>query len=137
MGLVKCPRCELNYIQEGEKCCNVCRRGMKDDSDSDELNNICPECGEHTVAKGKELCSFCIREHIRRQKLENLAVAAEDGTPIAPEDVDPLEDMEEIDVPEDSDIPESEYAEIHRELGMDDEEEENEDSEENRTDKDE
>jgi hypothetical protein len=27
MKLIKCPRCELNYIQEGEKYCKVCYRG--------------------------------------------------------------------------------------------------------------
>ena len=29
MALRKCPRCELNYIKDDEKYCNVCRREMK------------------------------------------------------------------------------------------------------------
>ena len=29
MKLVKCPRCDLNYIQETEKYCKVCLREMK------------------------------------------------------------------------------------------------------------
>ena len=28
MKLVKCPRCELNYIQEGEKYCKVCMANL-------------------------------------------------------------------------------------------------------------
>ena len=26
---VICPRCDLNYIQSGEKCCNVCDPKMR------------------------------------------------------------------------------------------------------------
>ena len=29
MGFIKCPRCELNYIQEDEQYCPVCKREMK------------------------------------------------------------------------------------------------------------
>lgn len=29
MALRKCPRCELNYIKDDEKYCNVYRREMK------------------------------------------------------------------------------------------------------------
>ena len=29
MKLVKCPRCELNYITENEKYCKVCLREMR------------------------------------------------------------------------------------------------------------
>ena len=29
MKLVKCPRCDLNYIQENEKYCKVCMRELK------------------------------------------------------------------------------------------------------------
>ena len=29
MALRKCPKCELNYIREGEQYCNLCMRAMK------------------------------------------------------------------------------------------------------------
>ena len=29
MNLIKCPRCDLNYIREDEKYCKVCLREMK------------------------------------------------------------------------------------------------------------
>lgn len=120
MGLIKCPRCELNYIQEGEKCCNVCRRGMRDDPDPEELG-MCPECGERPVMRGREICIVCHREHLRQQKLENLANQTENGEPIDLLDVDSLDEMEDLDVAMNDEIPESEYEEIHRELGGDDE----------------
>ena len=33
MALVKCPRCELNYMNEGEKMCSVCRKELHGDSE--------------------------------------------------------------------------------------------------------
>ena len=47
MALRKCPRCELNYIKDDEKYCNVCRREMKGgDSEPEDSIVMCSECGE-------------------------------------------------------------------------------------------
>ncbi len=46
MGLKKCPRCELNYIREGEKYCDICKRYMKGEADADSVAATCVECGE-------------------------------------------------------------------------------------------
>ena len=54
MGLKKCPRCELNYIRDDEKLCNVCRRSAKL-SDESEEEIMCIECGEHPAIRGKDL----------------------------------------------------------------------------------
>ena len=43
MKLVKCPRCELNYITENEKYCKVCLREMKGESPKDEVE-LCSVC---------------------------------------------------------------------------------------------
>ena len=43
MGLIKCPRCELNYIQEGEGYCKICKREMKGESRRDEIE-MCTVC---------------------------------------------------------------------------------------------
>lgn len=45
MKLVKCPRCELNYITENEKYCKVCLREMKGESPKDEVE-LCSVCNE-------------------------------------------------------------------------------------------
>ena len=37
MTLVKCPRCELNYMNEGDKICSVCRREVRGESEQDEV----------------------------------------------------------------------------------------------------
>lgn len=120
MGLKKCPRCELNYIREGEKYCDVCKRYMKGEADADAAVATCVECGERPVVRGNDLCAICLRE-VRRQAA--LAKLADD----LPADVDIVEvDMDDMEVPlvGADDIPERELEEIDRELGSDMEDDE-------------
>ena len=62
MAWVICPRCELNYIQEGEKMCDVCRKEVRGEQEVEELIEMCSECGEHPALPGSELCAFCLKE---------------------------------------------------------------------------
>ena len=39
MRLIKCPRCELNYIAPEEGYCKVCKREMKGEKQQDEIEN--------------------------------------------------------------------------------------------------
>lgn len=55
MALVKCPRCELNYMQEGEKYCKVCTREMRGLDDSHDHLEMCVVCGERPAKAGSEL----------------------------------------------------------------------------------
>ena len=45
MTLTKCPRCELNYILDGEQYCKICRMEMKGEPVRDEIE-MCTVCGE-------------------------------------------------------------------------------------------
>ena len=72
---VKCPRCELNYINADEQeYCDVCLAEMKgdrlqfadfDDDDLDEIDaeldqaDICPVCGINPVRFGEKMCDSC------------------------------------------------------------------------------
>ncbi|MEA5059535.1 MAG: hypothetical protein EOM66_10570 [Clostridia bacterium] len=123
MALKKCPRCELNYIREGEKYCDICKRYMKGESDSDSITATCVECGERPAVRGNDLCAICLRE-ARRQA--TLAKLADD----LPADVNISEvDMDDMEVPlgNSDDIPERELEEIDRELGGDMDEDEEDD----------
>lgn len=60
MGLRKCPRCELNYIRDDEKYCNVCKREMKGEPDVEDGVVLCIECGENPVVKGSDLARFAL-----------------------------------------------------------------------------
>lgn len=69
---VLCPRCELNYIQEGEEYCDVCKAELKkgpqlvfavdEDEDQDEALELCPRCQKNYVKPGETYCSACLAE---------------------------------------------------------------------------
>lgn len=75
MALRKCPKCELNYIREGEEYCNVCLRAMKNgriqSEPAAEEEALCSECGEAPVVRGYDLCADCLREKKRQAELES------------------------------------------------------------------
>lgn len=125
MGLRKCPRCELNYIRDDQQYCDVCKREMKGEKETDESVTICVECGENPAVKGGELCAICLREARRQEKLSS------SGDDIHAPDTSAMNDvtLDEIEVPMpvDGEIPASELDEIDRELGEDDDEETDED----------
>ena len=72
---VKCPRCELNYIdEEKQEYCDVCLAELHGDKlqfadlDEEELEELdgeleqeelCPVCGGNTLRDGEKLCESC------------------------------------------------------------------------------
>ena len=68
MALVKCPRCELNYMNDTDKMCSVCRREVRGETEQFEMIELCSECGENPVVPGQELCAFCLKEQARRSE---------------------------------------------------------------------
>lgn len=128
MGLIKCPRCELNYIQEDEGYCKICKREMKGESRADEIE-MCTVCNEAPALPGKDVCLFCLKEMNANNHMddENENDGRVGETSLG---IDPVSSMDEI-IPEiDEDIPAREYDEIESDLSLDemgeDEEEENE-----------
>ncbi|MBR4235330.1 MAG: hypothetical protein IKR85_04625 [Clostridia bacterium] len=97
MKLIKCPRCELNYMYENETMCSVCRKDVKGEQESDEIIELCSECGENPVIPGQEVCAFCLKEMQRRTE----ASANDDGVndPTARDlDIDSVSSMDEIEM---------------------------------------
>ena len=66
MALIKCPRCELNYMNDTEEMCSVCRREVRGETEQFEMIELCSECGENPVVPGYELCASCLKELQRR-----------------------------------------------------------------------
>ena len=62
MALVKCPRCELNYILDGGTLCSVCRREVKGEHEIIDAPEMCSVCGENPAVPGGDLCLACLRE---------------------------------------------------------------------------
>lgn len=64
---IKCPRCELNYILEGEDYCNICKSEMKHHAEGEDdglLDNfddmeLCPVCGVNYIKEGQAMCEDC------------------------------------------------------------------------------
>ena len=123
MNLVKCPRCDLNYIREDEKYCKVCLRELKGEKNADEVE-LCSICNEEPALPGRDVCLFCLKE---MNKSNSLPEDQEEGTaePVDTNsigDMDSVSGMDEIipEVEDDSDIPSQEFGEIENELSLED-----------------
>lgn len=100
MALTKCPRCELNYILDGDKLCTVCKREVNGDvTEAYDLPELCSECGESPAMPGNELCISCLKEMARRVSATEVeesidAIAVED--PVL--EIDSVSAMDEIQI---------------------------------------
>ena len=124
MAVIKCPRCEINYMKEGEACCSVCQRELnrgRSVSQQDEIE-MCSECGEYAVEPGEELCEACLSESRRLlevvAEIERLRKASKRNISVDVEDDDDDQKVEEIplDLVDDDDdeeeIPDVDFAEL-------------------------
>lgn len=115
MKLVKCPRCDLNYITESEKYCKVCLREMKGEQPSEDME-LCSVCNAAPALPGKDVCLSCLKE---------MSANASDADTEEPAVVDEsaiglnsVSTMDEI-IPEiEEDIPATEYGDIQNELSL-------------------
>ena len=111
MALVKCPRCELNYMNDTDTMCSVCRREVRGESEQFEMIELCSECGENPVVPGQELCAYCLKEQARRDAMESDDVIEDapanieiDGGGLGDEDFEDDADFSEDDDEEDEDV---------------------------------
>lgn len=132
MKLVKCPRCDLNYITENEKYCKICLREMKGEPSKEEVE-LCSVCNEAPALPGKDVCLFCLNEmngHDRGDAQDN--DASVDPSSIA--ELDSVSGMDEIMPEVDDGVPDKEFSEIADELSLEsvreDEDDDDEDEDE-------
>ena len=123
MQLIKCPRCDLNYIREDEKYCKVCLRELKGEKNTEEVE-LCSICNEEPALPGRDVCIFCLKEMNKSNSLpeEQEEENAEPVDTSSIGDMDSVSGMDEIspEVEEDSDIPSQEFGEIENELSLED-----------------
>lgn len=125
MSIVKCPRCDINFIREEEQYCSICKREMKGEMPKDDAVEMCIECGEHPAAPGEELCVYCLND---RKAADEETAQSDNGDGLAVDDEDI--GLDEMEIGED--IPEDEREKIHKELGFDDLSEEDDEDEDDR-----
>ena len=118
MNLVKCPRCDLNYIREDEKYCKVCLQEMKGESRSEEIE-LCSICNEEPALPGKDVCLFCLREMNKSNSTDDTdtGVEAETVDTATIGDMDAVSGMDEI-IPEEEES--DEFGEIDQEMSLED-----------------
>lgn len=92
MALVKCPRCELNYLKDSDTMCKVCYRELHGKLPSDDIE-ICSTCNEAKALPGKDVCLYCLRE---MDKQKGIKTELDEPVEIG---LDPVSGMEEI-IPE-------------------------------------
>lgn len=95
MALIKCPRCELNYMNDTDTMCSVCRREVRGESEQFEMVELCSECGENPVVPGHELCAFCLKEQSRRDDIDNDEEIQHEPASI---EIDSVSTMDEIEL---------------------------------------
>ena len=92
MNLIKCPRCDLNYIREDEKYCKVCLREIKGEKQSDEME-LCSVCNEEPCLPGKDVCLFCLKE---MNKSNNEEETEEEADPVSTNTIGDMDDVSGI-----------------------------------------
>ena len=73
---VKCPRCDLNYMLEGEEYCDVCKAELKKapplvfavDDDDEDYMELCPVCHRNFIKHGETMCEDCLKESERDEE---------------------------------------------------------------------
>lgn len=129
MSLVKCPRCELNYMNDQDKYCKVCLREIHGEVPKEETE-MCTVCNDVPALPGKDVCLFCLKEMDSHNKKE------EETTPgNGHVELDDVSTMDEIIPDVEEDIHDEEYQEMNNHLSLDEmEEEENRDEDDSEED---
>lgn len=116
MKLIKCPRCELNYIQENEKLCKVCQRELKGSQTEDEME-LCSVCNAAPALPGRDVCLSCLKEMANDTTDESI----EERPPVVDESkigINSVSTMDEIIPQINEDMPGGEFADMEDELSL-------------------
>ena len=122
MALLKCPRCELNYMKSTDQMCKVCYRELHGKLPAEDVE-ICSTCNEAKALPGKDVCLYCLRE---MNKQKGIKTELDEPVEIG---LDPVSGMEEI-IPEMAEEDDPDYHALGDALSLEAlSEQENEDDE--------
>ena len=126
MGLIKCPRCELNYMLDTDRICSVCQRDVRGESEQYEMIELCSECGENPVVPGQELCAYCLKELSQRNSDDTQGdeTVVTDTASIG---IDSVSTMDEIELDLGDDIGDEDFSDEDDPFFDDEDEDEDED----------
>ena len=115
MKYVLCPRCELNYMPEGEKLCSMCQRESKGAHRAEETE-LCSVCNEYPVVPGYDMCAACLREMGSRRLRTSEDMDSDSTLDVNLGDMDAVSQMDDI-LPDDQ-TEDKEYAALDQALSM-------------------
>lgn len=110
MALVKCPRCELNYILDGGELCTVCRKEVRGEIEPSEMPELCSECGENPAVAGGELCMACLKEMNRHTMPPNDDTIMPEAANIGIDSVSTMDEIE-LDIDDTNNFGDDEFKE--------------------------
>jgi len=116
MNLVKCPRCDLNYILDTEKLCKVCLREMKGSHVEDEME-MCSVCNAAPALPGRDVCLSCLKEMTSGGSDESI----EENTAVVDENTIGLNSMSSMDeiIPQiHEDLDDNAFGDMESELSL-------------------
>lgn len=116
MNLVKCPRCDLNYILDTEKLCKVCLREMKGSHVEDEME-MCSVCNAAPALPGRDVCLSCLKEMTSGGSDESI----EENTAVVDESTIGLNSMSSMDeiIPQiHEDLDDNAFGDMESELSL-------------------
>lgn len=116
MNLVKCPRCELNYISDTEKLCKVCQRELKGTHVDDEME-LCSVCNAAPALPGRDVCLSCLKEMASSpsdQEIEENPASVDESTI----GINSVSTMDEIIPQIHEDLPDGDFEDLDSELSL-------------------
>lgn len=78
---IKCPRCDLNYILEGEDLCEICKKELEGinlgdiDEVDEELDDLCPICRTNFLEENESICPDCQEKQQAEEDRKKKALA--------------------------------------------------------------
>lgn len=117
MPLIKCPRCELNYMESTEKLCKVCARESNWREVAEEPE-MCTICNEVPSLPGKDVCRFCLNElneHVKEAAEAEISDVENDAAVPMDEEITPEIEPDTHD--------DGEFGQIGKELSLEEMEE--------------
>ena len=112
---VRCPRCELNYIEKGQQYCKVCEaelssKGNREISDEEAKElNLCPICKTNYLMDDEEICSECATEKAIHENEEEINISSDDQVD---EKEDRAESWRQYVENDDEELPEDEFGDM-------------------------
>ena len=111
---VRCPRCELNYIEKGQNICKVCEaeiasKGNKEISDEEAKElNLCPICKKNYLMEDEEICEECATEQSVYDNQDDINMGEEQ----VEDKEDKTENWRQYVENDDTELPEDEFGDM-------------------------